>query len=103
MVDELAAGDRCEPLENLADAVTGLERVAQTLVGVHSVVVSATDPLDVEIPTLFEVAENALHGTLGDADETSDVSLAEVGVPEQGEQDVAVVREEGPSTAERVV
>jgi len=86
-----------EHLEELADLVMALGRVPHGSVAVDSVDVASTDAANVEVPAFVELADDPLCGTLGDADACRDVAQTSVGLGGDGEQDVRVIGQKGPS------
>ncbi len=99
---QLARRTVFESLQDLADRVTSIEGMAKLRCSVHFVMIAAADPFDAEVATRLEFVQDPLHGTFGDADERSDVTLAQIRVPEQGQEYMCVVREEGPRGAQLV-
>ncbi len=79
-----------------------LHRVPQRATEVHRVPVSPalTDLRDV--PSIAELRHDALNGPLRDADRGGDIARARRPVLGDADEDVGMVREEGPSGAARL-
>lgn len=82
--------------DQLARSVLILEWVTQWLIGHDDVVVSAANPLDLEIPALLQVVDDPLYGADSYADGVGHVALTGVGLSADRNEDVSVVGEEGP-------
>ena len=80
----------------------GLDGVAEGLLGVECVVVSAAGFGGCEDAGGGEFGDDFLDGTFGDADAGGDVAEAGVRVEGEADQDVGVVGEEGPAGVGRV-
>jgi hypothetical protein len=71
-------------------------RVAQALIGVDGVVVAPPDPFAIEVAGLVQVADDALHGALGYADDRGDVAQPRLRVAGDLQQHPRVVGQKGP-------
>ena len=85
-----------EEIEELADLVIELRRVAHLALAVQRVTASAPDPLTPHVPALDEVGDDPLDGALGDPDGLGDVAQTRVRVMGDAEQDLRVVGDEAP-------
>ena len=73
------------------------EVVAERQSLLHQIAIAAPFAPALQVAVGFELPEDALHGTLGDADLLGDVANARVGIMRDADQHVRVVREEGPA------
>lgn len=89
-------GSVFKDVEDFANGVIGFEWMAQVAVENNLVVVSTSNARVAQIATLFEFVHNALHRSFGDADEFGDLSLADVRVAADGNQNMGVIRQELP-------
>lgn len=90
-----------ECLEELRDLMVVFEGMAETEMFVNCVVVAPAPSFSVEVSVAFEVDDDLHRRSFGDADEVGDLAKSEVGRLHDGEQDVGVVRQEGPAAGRR--
>lgn len=95
--------DGLRQVEQDGHALVALDGMPKVLVAADHVMVPPTVPLSREIPPLLELADDALHGPLGESDHLRDVPHARLGLVGEAYQDVGVVREEGPRRSLGVV
>ena len=72
------------------------QRMSQRAIGVDVIPIATPDPLANQETGLLELVQNPLHRPFGDADQPADVALTQLGLATDGDQDVGMVREEGP-------
>lgn len=84
-------------MEQLADLVVELGRVAHVRFGVDGVVVSSAFALAGDEPVFDEVGDDALSGAFGDPHCGGDVAEPCFGVAGDAEQNLGVVGEERPA------
>lgn len=70
--------------------------MAQMPVGFDAIAVAAPVPLALQVPGLFEVGDNALHGAFGDADAFRDIAQQNFGIARDQQEHMRVIAEEGP-------
>ncbi len=93
---EMGSGRGVDEAEEFADGVGLFDGVAQRPLGVDFVHVPPAHALPGDVAGLYQVAHDALGGSLGDAHPLGDFAQAYARVTRDAEQDVAVVGEEGP-------
>jgi hypothetical protein len=87
--------------KHVGNRVITFERMPQRAIGVDVIPISPTDTLANQIAGLLEFLQDPLHGTLRDPDQLADVTLAQLRIPTDGDQDVGVVREKRPPRTRR--
>jgi hypothetical protein len=80
----------------------GLERMAKWPLTVNQVSIAAPVALLVDVAGVRQVTQDALDGALGDSDLVAELSDREIGVARDTQQDVCVVRKEGPADVLRL-
>ncbi len=73
-----------------------VEWMPQRHLGVEPIAVAAAFAFSFEVAGVFELGDDALCGTFGDPHLRRDVANAHVGVLGDAQQDVCVIRQEGP-------
>jgi hypothetical protein len=86
----------CEEVEQLADIVSELGRVAHFDVAVDRVAVSASDALPFDEARLDEVGDDSLGGAFGDPDVEGDIAQPDLGVVGDAKEHLGVVGDEPP-------
>ena len=76
--------------------MVGLEWVSQRMVCCHLVAIAAADLLVGEVPAILELTDDLLHRAHRDSDRMGDVSLSELGVAVDRDEDVGLIGEERP-------
>jgi hypothetical protein len=87
---------QCEEVEELADIVSELSRVAHLDVAVDRVAVSASDALPLDEARLDEVGDDSLGGAFGDPDVEGDIAQPDLGVVGDAKEHLGVVGDEPP-------
>jgi hypothetical protein len=85
-----------QKIEQLADLVAVLGRMAHRDVGVHGIAVAPSDPRPRHVARLHEVGDDALRSALGDPHRRGDVAQANVRIAAEAEEDLAMAGEEVP-------
>jgi hypothetical protein len=83
--------------EKVSDIAMGLDRVAQIMVGLHTVVVAPAYLLTLNESFLFEVGKDLLDGALGNPHPHGNLTQDKVRFGIEQDQDVRVIREECPA------
>lgn len=87
----------CEANE-IRNGAMRFERVAQRSVLTNRVVVSTPDAFAHQYLGFFELTDDALNRTFGDAHLTCNVPYTRVGALGDADQDMSMVAQKGPST-----
>ena len=66
------------------------------LLGQHLILISASDSVPPNEAFLFELLDDSLDGTLGDANSGSNFTQHQVGLTVQDDQNVSMIGQEGP-------
>lgn len=82
--------------DKISDGAVGFDLVAQPCTVKHAVAVAAAFAFTLDRPAGFEFAEDFQHRALGDADFLREVAHTQGVLGGEAEQDVGVVRQEGP-------
>ena len=88
-----------ERSQQRADLVMFLERVTEAVVAIDEIAVAPAFADSGDVAAGFEIVDDLECRAFGDTDEFGDVANAEVGRAGHSEQDVSVIRQEGPRPA----
>ena len=91
------------PSEQVSDGLVRLEGMAQLSRPIDRVRVAATHFGDGDDAGLFEVGEDAVDSSLGDAHPVGDFAKSSVGIERQTHEHVGVIAEERPRSFARHV
>ena len=80
-----------EHLEDFADVVSVLDRMAQRPVGADPVGVTAAFAQPFQVPGVDEIAHDALRGAFGDTHPLRDIAQPQSGIAGDAQQGVGVV------------
>lgn len=92
----IGARVKLQDLEQFADLVILLRRMAHLAVPVQRVAASTSDPLTSNEAAFNEVGDDPLHCSLGDPDGFGDVAQPRLGVACNAKKHLGVVRDEAP-------
>lgn len=87
-----------QELEESPDLVTGLSWMSHRVLVVDDVLVTTADPSSFEEPSVDEIGDDPLSGTLGDSDVCSNVAESNVRLLRDPKQYLGVVRHERPGS-----
>lgn len=87
-----------ENLEQLVDAVAGGYGMAEGTPGRDGVAVAPPVPGSGEVAARLEVGDDLLGGPLGNGNEKRHLAQRDIRIASDGEQDMGVVCQEGPSS-----
>jgi hypothetical protein len=86
-----------QEVQQSPDVVTELRRMPHFGRAVHHVMVPTADTSSLEEAGLDQLRDDPLDGTFGDADVSRDIPQTNARVARDAEQDLRVVRDEGPA------
>jgi len=83
--------------QKIADGALCLERMTQRNIERESIVIASSFAAAAQHPCRFELDDDPVHGSLGDADQPCDVSEGRIRIAREADEDVGVVAQERPA------
>ena len=77
--------------------VIALAWMAERKIRIDYVAVACANPMALDVPGVFQVVDDAVRRTLGDADTLGNVAQSHLRIACQAEKHMRVVGEEGPA------
>lgn len=81
----------------VANPTVRLDGMSQASLPIDGVAIAATDAVPREHPGIDKLRDNALHGSLGNADPISEIAQPHIGIVREPQDHVTVIRQKGPS------